>query len=139
MPNIIITGPKAKKILKIVDKLQSRMAIRITNVYKTILRGSKSYIEYCADRAHGSRKCEENVSKKLIREETLEEWLNIWKRNSAKANWTKQLISHISPWINQGLGEVKYHITRSLSRHGCTGTSEIPLFCVKNGPENKQT
>uniref|UniRef100_A0ABD2VWT9 Reverse transcriptase zinc-binding domain-containing protein n=1 Tax=Trichogramma kaykai TaxID=54128 RepID=A0ABD2VWT9_9HYME len=51
------------------------------------------------------------------RRETLSKWQDQWDR-ATKGLWTHRLIPNIAQWVERGHGEVNYHLTQLLSRHG---------------------
>lgn len=53
-----------------------------------------------------------------VRVEMIKEWQSRWDSITNKAQWTKQLIPRLEPWVNCKYAETNYQLTQFMSEHG---------------------
>lgn len=131
-------GLKYKRNIKILEKLERRMLIYITQGYKTIstdalqVVASMPPLELLAkERAYnfGADKESKNYNRKCL----MDNWTKRW-RETRNGEWTKSVIKDLETWVNRKFGEVDYFLTQALTGHGDFGTY---LKRIQKSPTNR--
>ncbi|KAH1028575.1 hypothetical protein HUJ05_001920 [Dendroctonus ponderosae] len=59
------------------------------------------------------------LTKKTIRNQTLQKWQERWDHNTQKGQWTRRLIPDLKKWVNCRHKKSCYHLTQAMTGHGC--------------------
>lgn len=114
-----------KKHQEAVNRLQRRMALRITSSYRTVsgpavMVVARVFPLHLLAKERATIAADGNMSREVAREETLNSWQGEWETD-ARGAWTRRLIPNIRGWYTRRHGEVDHWLSQLLTGHGAFG------------------
>lgn len=115
---------KYKKYELMLERINRKMAIRITSAYRTV---PTTAILVLAGNLPIKLSVEERVViyergkgyKIEARNEAIQKWQTMWDNYEG---WTKIFIRNVKDWLQRKWGETNYYLTQALTGHGVFGT-----------------
>lgn len=103
-------------------KAQRKFLIRVCSAYRTVSSQALQVIAgvppirlLVEERESQYR---ERTTKTESRETTLKKWQSSWSTTLNVAQWTREMIPRIDPWVKCGHRRVDYYLTQVLTGHG---------------------
>lgn len=115
----IFTVQKSKNIL---DKIQRKVALRVSMAYRTVgiqsARVLARPIPYEILAKERKTTINKTITKKEARRNSLLSWQKMWSEYDGSI-WTHKLIPDVVKWYERKHGQLNYHLTQFLTGHGC--------------------
>lgn len=117
----------SKKNRDLVESIQRKSLLRVTSAYRTtsikalqVIAGVLPIdiqVEEAMELYQASRQADQRDTS-TIRARSVTKWQARWTETAEVAQWTKQLINNIEPWLNCAHRTTDYYLTQFLTGHG---------------------